>query len=108
MTVTLHPTRQAYLFDRDLAAHITFAEIRHYARAMNPAGRTEDEVQTFTRRLAWLTDRDLNWCDVDNLISRAAEYADATDAHSRWSLLLELFWEITTTLGTIRTRWENS
>lgn len=107
MTITAHATRTPYLFDKDLASRVVYAEIRAFAAGMNPNGRSEEEVQTFTRRLSWLTDRDLNWCDVDQMISYAAEYRDAVTAHARGSLLLELFWEITTALGTVPARWEN-
>lgn len=107
MTITAHLTRTPYLFDKDLAARVVYAEVRHFTAGMNPNGRTDEEVQTLTRRLAWITDRDLNWCDVDQMISCAAEYRNAETAHARGALLLELFWEISSTLGTVPTRWEN-
>ena len=121
----LNPTRTAYLFDKDLAAHIVYAEIRTFAQDMSIHGPSEAELETLTRRLSYLVDKDLRWTDTDTLVSYAKELrtiaagthpelitnsagtVDNTD-HVRGSLLLELFWEITLTLGTVRTRWEQS
>jgi hypothetical protein len=104
----LNPTRTPYLFDKDLAVHIVFAEVRHFAAGMNPNGRTEEEVQTLTRRLSWLTDRDLRWTEVDQMISHAHSMAAAETDHARGALFIELFWDISTNLGSVPTRWENA
>ena len=125
MTALFESTRTAYLFDKDLAARIVFAEINHFSAEASLHGPTEDELQTLTRRLAWLTDTDLNWCEVDMLVSYARELRtihngthpllnvepDGTvdnTSHLRDSLLLTMFWETNLTLGTVRTRWEQS
>ena|GEM_PF-3394327 len=125
VTALFESTRTAYLFDKDLAARIIFAEINHFAAEASLHGPTEDELQTLTRRLAWLTDTDLKWCDVDGLVSYARELrtihngthplltvnnAGTVDntAHLRDSLLLTMFWETNLTLGTVKARWELS
>lgn len=112
-----------YLFNKDLAANIVYAEVRHFAAEASIHGPSEEELQTLTRRLSWLVDRDLKWTDVDELVSRADELrlidngthhmlatnnagtVDNTD-HLRGSLLLEFFWEITEALGDLRARFE--
>ena len=121
----LQSTRTPYLFDKDLAVRIVFAEINAFAADMSIHGPSEMELETLTRRLSYLVDKDLRWTDTDVLVSYAKELrtinagthedlevntagtVDNTD-HVRGSLLLAFFWEITTTLGTIRTRWEQS
>jgi len=119
----LNPTRTPYLFDKDLAVHIVFAEVKHFAAEASIHGPSEDELQTLTRRLAFLIDTDLNWCDVDGLVSYAKELrqvengthdalhtnaagtVDDTD-HVRGSILITMFWEIGLILGTVKARWE--
>lgn len=119
----LNPTRTPYLFDKDLAVHIIFAEVKHFAAEASIHGPSEDELQTLTRRLAWIVDRDLRWTDIDQLVSYAAELraiaaathpnlrvndagtVDNTD-HVRGSLLITMFWEIGLVLGTVKSRWE--
>jgi hypothetical protein len=125
VTTFLESTRTPYLFDKDLAARIIFAEVKHFAGEMSLHGPSEEELQTLTRRLSWLTDTDLKWCDVDGLVSYARELrtiengthplltvnnAGTVDntGHLRDSLLLTMFWETSLTLGTIKTRWELS
>ena len=121
----LQPTRTAYLFDKDLAVRIVYAELNTFARDMSLHGPSEAELETLTRRLSYLVDKDLRWTDTDVLVSYAKELrtvnngthpgldantagtVDNTD-HVRGSLLIAFIWEITTTLGTVRTRWEHS
>lgn len=121
----LNPTRTPYLFDKDLAVHVVFAEVKHFAAEAGIHGPSGFEIQTLTRRLSWLVDRDLDWTDIDVLAADARELrtidsgthpdlqvntagtVDNTD-HLRGGLLIGLFWEITTILGTVRTRWEES
>lgn len=112
-----------YLFNKDLAALIIYAEVRHFAAEANAHGPSEDELQTLTRRLSWLVDRDLRWTDVDMLVSYAREHrtiengthpnllvndAGTIDntAHLTDSLLLSMHWEINQVLGNLRPRWE--
>jgi hypothetical protein len=125
MTALFESTRAPYLFDKDLAVHIVFAEVKHFAGEMSIHGPSEHELRTLTRRLAWLTDTDLNWCDVDGLVTYARELRtihagthpllnvsrDGTvdnTGHLRDSLLLTMFWETNLVLGTVTTRWEES
>jgi hypothetical protein len=125
VTTFLESTRTPYLFDKNLAARIVFAEINHFAGEMSLHGPSEEELQTLTRRLSWLTDTDLKWCDVDGLVSYARELrqinagthplltvnnAGTVDntGHLRDSLLLTMFWETSLTLGAVKTRWELS
>ncbi len=121
----LQTTRPAYLFDKDLAVHIVFAETKTFAADMSIHGPSEMELETLTRRLSYLVDKDLRWTDTDVLISYAKELrtvdagthddltvntagtVDNTD-HVRGSLLIAFIWEIVQVLGTVRTRWENS
>lgn len=125
MTVTLNHTRQAYLFDKDLAVHIVYAEINTFAQDMSIHGPSEQELETLTRRLSYLVDKDLRWTDTDVLVAYAKELrqinagthedlerntagtVDNTD-HLRGSLMIAFIWEIVQILGTVRTRWENS
>lgn len=121
----LQTTRTPYLFDKDLAAHVLFAEVKHFAAECSIHGPSDTELQTLTRRLSYIVDKDLNWTDVENLASYAQELrtiaagthpllnvnragtVDDTD-HVLGSLLITMFWEITVTLGAVPTRWEES
>ncbi len=120
----LKTTRTPYLFDKAIAAHVVHAELKHFAADASAHGPTEEELQSLTRRLSWITDKDLNWCEIDQLVSLARELrtveagthpmltvnragtVDDTD-HVRASVLLSLFWETSLVLGTVRARWEN-
>jgi len=122
---TLNPTRTPYLFDKDLAARLVFAEVKHFAAEMSANGPSEMELETLTRRLSYLVDKDLRWTDTDVLVSYAKELrtvdngthdeldvspsgsVDNTE-HIRGSLLITLFWEISMILGTVKARWEES
>lgn len=121
----LDSTRTAYLFDKDLAAHIMYAEIRAFAADMSLHGPSEMELETLTRRLSYLLDKDLRWTDTDTLVAYAVELRTITAGthedlqtntagtvdnteHLRGGLLLSFFWEISLILGTVRTRWEQS
>jgi len=123
VTITTHSKPHQYLFNKDLAAQVIHAEVQHFAAGANPNGVSEDELQTLTRRISWLVDRDLKWTDVDTLVAYANEFrtiengthpnlltnaAGTVDntAHLRDSLLLSMFWEITMILGSMAARWE--
>ena len=125
MTALLNSTRTPYLFDKDLAVHVVFAEVKHFAAEMSIHGPSEMELETLTRRLSYLVDKDLRWTDTDVLVSYAKELrtveagthpslnvnaagtVDDTD-HVRGSLIIAFVWEIVQVLGVVRTRWENS
>jgi len=59
-----------YLFTQDTAAHIIYAEVRHFAAEESLHGRTEEEVRTLTRTIAYKIDQDLHWADIDELIDQ--------------------------------------
>lgn len=117
------PIKQGYLFTKDLASLIVFAELQQFAAECNIHGPSEDEIHTLTRRLSWLVDRDLKWTDTDLLVSYARELRTITagthpnllvnaagtvdnTGHLTDSLLLNLFWEINLSLGDFRPRYE--
>lgn len=63
-------TASEYLFTKDLAANIVYAEVKHFADEMSLHGPSEDEVQTLTRTIAYKIDKDLNWASVDELVDQ--------------------------------------
>lgn len=121
MTVT-HRTAE-YLFTKDLAAHLVYAEARHFTGTMSIHGPSEAELQTLTRKLSWLIDRDLNWCEVDTIVSYARELravaagthelldlntagtVDNTGQVTAW-ITAPLFGEIGFLVAGVPTRWE--
>lgn len=66
----LFNSNREYLFTPDLAAHIVYAEVKHFVTEMSLHGPSEDEVRTLTRTLAYKIDKDLHWTDVDELIDQ--------------------------------------
>ncbi|MDP9184155.1 MAG: hypothetical protein M3O29_00620 [Actinomycetota bacterium] len=67
--MTHHQSSKEYQFNKDLAAHIVYAEVRHFVDE-EPQNRTEEEVQTLTRTIQYKIDQDLHWVDVDELIDQ--------------------------------------
>jgi len=66
-----HPKSNAeYLFNKDTAAHIIYAEVRHFVAEEPCGGRTEEEVRTLTRAIAYRIDQDLHWVDIDEVIDQ--------------------------------------
>lgn len=63
-------TANEYLFTKDLAANIVYAEVTHFVAEESLHGCTEDEVQTLTRVLSYKIDKDLNWVSVDELVDQ--------------------------------------
>jgi len=59
-----------YLFDKATAAHIIYAEVRHFVAEEPLHGRTEEEVRTLTRAIAYRIDQDLHWADIDEVIDQ--------------------------------------
>lgn len=59
-----------YLFNKDTAAHIIYAEVRHFVAEEPRFGRTEEEVRSLTRTIAYRIDQDLHWVDIDELIDQ--------------------------------------
>lgn len=123
--LTFSSTRTDYLFDKDLAVKIVYAEINAFTQDMSIHGPSEAELESLTRRLAWLVDKDLRWTDTDTLVAYAKElrtiaagthpYLEINSSgtvdnreHVRGSLIVEFIWEIVQILGTVRTRWEHA
>lgn len=59
-----------YVFTKDIAAHIIYAEVRHFTDEEPLGGSTEEEVRTLTRTLQYKIDQDLHWADIDELIDQ--------------------------------------
>lgn len=91
-----------YQFTKDLAANIVFAEVKKFVAEEHANGRTEDEVRTLTRRISWLTDRDIHWAYVDGLIDMVRSY----DAGSTENFLTYIGFSIGLLLGTVKARLE--
>jgi hypothetical protein len=68
--VTFHQSTKEYVFTKDLAAHVIYAEVRHFVTEEALHGRTEDEVRTLTRAISYRIDQDLHWTDVDEIIDQ--------------------------------------
>jgi hypothetical protein len=115
----LFNSNREYLFTKELAAHVVFAEVKHFAATGSIHGPSEAEVQSLTRRLSYLVDKDLKWTEIDQLVSFARELltitagthpnlqGNAPDAGlCRGALLVETFWEINSVLGACRIRYE--
>lgn len=82
----LFNSNREYLFTADIASHIIYAEVRHFVNEESLHGRTEDEVRTLTRAIAYRIDRDLHWTDVDELIDQVkhlTQIAAGTDDEVR-------------------------
>lgn len=68
--MTQQKSNAEYLFNKDTAAHIVYAEVRHFVAEEPRFGRTEEEVRTLTRAVAYRIDQDLHWSDIDELIDQ--------------------------------------
>ena len=68
--MTTFHSKPEYVFTKDTAAHIIYAEVRHFTAEESIHGRTEEEVRTLTRAIAYKIDQDLHWTDVDELIDQ--------------------------------------
>lgn len=112
-----------YLFDKDTAANIIFAEVQHFTAECSIHGPSEDELQDLTRKLSWLVKKDLNWTDLDVIVGYAFELrrleagthellvlngsgtVDNRDQVRSW-ITIPMFGEIDFMVATIPTRWE--
>lgn len=120
--MTLHDTH-GYLFDKALAANIIYAETTHFAAECSIHGPSEAELQSLTRKLSWLIDKDLNWTDVDMIVGYAFELrrlaagthdllqlngsgtVDNRDQVLSW-ITVPMFGEIEFMVAAVPTRWE--
>jgi hypothetical protein len=78
-----------HLFTADTAAHIIYAEIRHYLTEEPIGGPSEAELQTLTRRLSWLVDKDLNWTDIDELVYQIRQITQVQNGTSHMVVMNE-------------------
>lgn len=115
--------KHSYLFDKDLAAHIIYAEAKHFAAECSLHGPSEAELQSLARKLSWLVDKDLNWTDVDLIVGYCLELrqisagthpllgisrsgsVDNTEQVTSWTTV-PLFGEIGFMVAGVPTRWE--
>lgn len=121
--MTLLDFTSQYLFTADTAAHIVYAETRHYLTEEPMGGPSEAELQTLTRKLSWLVDKDLNWTDIDELVAQVRQITqvqNGTDhmvvmnesrtVDNRDHLLAGLFpyvkYNLDSLVGSIRPRYE--
>ena len=112
-----------YLFDKDTAANIIYAEVQHFAAESPATGYTETELQTLERKLSWLIDKDLHWADLDPIVAYAFELRQlAAGTHEflelngsytvdnreqvRSWITVPMFGEIDFMVAGVPTRWE--
>ncbi len=112
-----------YLFDKDTAANIIYSEVTRFAGGCSIHGHSEAELQSLTRKLSWLIDKDLNWADLDiiamyavelrQLAAGTHELLDLNGAHTNdnreqvhaW-ITVPMFGEIDFMVAGVPTRWE--
>ncbi|MGC0237314.1 hypothetical protein [Arthrobacter sp. SD76] len=121
--MALQDTTHGYLFDKDTAAHIIFAEVQRFAGECSAYGPSEDEIQDLTRKLSWQIRKDLNWTDVDVIVGYALELRqlangthellDLNGAYTvdnrgqvRSWITVPMFGEIDFMVASVPTRWE--
>jgi hypothetical protein len=121
--MTLLDSTHGYLFNKDTAAHIIYAEAKHFAAECSIHGYSEAELQTLERKLSWLIDKDLHWADLDPIVGYAFELRQlAAGTHElielNGSLTLDnreqvlswitvpMFGEIEFMVAGVPTRWE--
>ena len=112
-----------YLFDKDTAANIIYAEAAHFAANGSGHGYSEAELQSLARKLSWLIDKDLNWADLDLIVGYAFELRQlAAGTHELLELngsytednreqvlawiTVPMFGEIDFMVAGVPTRWE--
>ena len=112
-----------YLFDKDTAANIIYAEAIRFTAECSAYGPSEDEIQDLTRKLSWQIRKDLNWTDIDTVVGYAFELrrledgthelmdlngsgtVDNRDQVRSW-ITVPMFGEIDFMVAGISTRWE--
>jgi len=113
----------SYLFDKDTAAHIIYAEANRFAAECSAYGPSEDEIQDLARKLSWQIRKDINWTDVDTIVGYALELrqldagthellelnapgtVDNRDQVWSW-ITVPMFGEIDFMVAGVPTRWE--
>lgn len=121
MTFT-HDTH-GYLFDKDTAANIIYAEALRFTAECSAHGPSEDEIQDLARKLSWQLRKEINWTDLDVIVGYAFELrrleagtheylnlsgdgtVDNRDQVRAW-ITVPMFGEIDFMVASIPTRWE--
>lgn len=112
-----------YLFNKDTAANIIYAEVLHFAAELPATGYTEEELQSLERRLSWVIDKDFHWADLDPIVAYAFELQklergtheylelngsgtiDNRDQVRSW-ITVPMYGEIDFMVAGVPTRWE--
>ncbi|QDG61210.1 hypothetical protein [Pseudarthrobacter sp. NIBRBAC000502771] len=112
-----------YLFDKDTAANIIYAEALRFTAECSAHGPSEAELQSLARKISWLIDKDINWADLDVIIGYAFElrqlengtheYLELNGAYTvdnreqvRSWITTPMFGEIDFMVAGVPTRWE--
>lgn len=121
--MTFLDSTHGYLFNKDTAANIIYAEATRFAAECPGHGYTEAELQSLTRKLSWLIDKDLNWADLDTIVAYAFELRriaagtheylelngsytlDNREQAKSW-ITIPMFGEIDFMVAAVPTRWE--
>lgn len=121
--MTLTDSTYGYLFDKDTAANIIYAEALRFAAECSYHGPTEAEVQSLARKISWLIDKDINWADLDTIVGYAFELrrhaagthellnmngsgtVDNREQVLSW-ITVPMFGEIGFMVAAVPTRWE--
>jgi hypothetical protein len=121
MTFT-HDTH-GYLFDKDTAANIIYAEANRFAAECSAYGPSEAEIQDVARKISWLIGKDINWTELDTIVGYALELRQlANETHEllelngsgtvdnrgqvRSWITVPMFGEIGFMVAGVPTRWE--
>lgn len=112
-----------YLFDKDTAANIIYAETLRFTKECSAHGPSEAELQSLARKISWLIDKDINWADLDVIVgygfelrqleAGTHEYLELNGAYTvdnreqvRSWITVPMFGEIAFMVAGVRTRWE--
>lgn len=121
--MTFTNNTHGYLFDKATAANIIYAEATRFAAECTGHGYSEAELQSLTRKLSWLIDKDLHWADLDTIVGYAFELrqiaagthelldlntsgtVDNREQAHAW-ITVPMFGEIDFMVAGVPTRWE--
>ena len=112
-----------YLFDKDTAANIIYAETLRFTQECSAHGPSEDEIQDLARKISWQIRKDISWADLDVIVSYAVELRElAAGTHYlldlnpsgtvdnreqvRSWITVPMFGEIAFMVAGVPTRWE--
>ena len=112
-----------YLFDKDTAANIIYAETLRFTAECSAHGPSEDEIQDLARKISWQIRKDINWADLDVIVGYGFELrqleagthdllqlngagtVDNRDQVRSW-ITVPMFGEIAFMVAGVPTRWE--